>query len=117
MKQAQIRFYAELNDLLFLPRGGLSFTHDFEAAAWLKDAIEAFGGPHIEVDLILANGEPAAFSRLLQHGDRISVWFSVRWILPGSRIFNRDRKARSVSSSTRILASSQPTCECWASTA
>jgi uncharacterized protein len=56
MKQAQIRFYGELNDLLFLPGGGLSFTHDFEAAASLKDAIEAFGGPHIEVDLILANG-------------------------------------------------------------
>ena len=68
------RFYAELNDLLPLPRRGLRFTHTFEAAASLKDAIEAFGVPHAEIDLILANGEPAAFSRLLQDGDRISVY-------------------------------------------
>lgn len=74
MQQAHFRFYAELNDLLPLPGRGLSFTHDFEAAASLKDAIEAFGVPHTEVDFILANGEPAAFSRLLQNGDRISVY-------------------------------------------
>jgi len=74
MPQVQFRFYAELNDLLSQPGRGLSFTHDFETAASLKDAIEAFGVPHTEVDLILANGEPAAFSHLLRHGDRISVY-------------------------------------------
>jgi uncharacterized protein len=74
MKHVHLRFYAELNDLLPLPGRALSFTHDFEAAPSLKDAIEAFGVPHTEVDFILANGEPAAFSRLLQDGDRISVY-------------------------------------------
>jgi len=74
MQQAHFRFYAELNDLLPLPRRGLRFTHAFEAVASLKDAIEAFGVPHTEVDLILANGEPAVFSHLLRDGDRISVY-------------------------------------------
>jgi hypothetical protein len=54
MQQARFRFYAELNDLLPLPKGGLCFSHAFEAAVSVKDAVEAFGIPHIEVDLILA---------------------------------------------------------------
>jgi uncharacterized protein with PIN domain len=74
MQQAHFRFYAELNDLLPEPRRGLTLTHVFEVAASLKDTIEAFGVPHTEVDLILANGEPAPFSHLLRDGDRISVY-------------------------------------------
>ncbi len=74
MKQVHFRFYAELNDLLPLPRRGQSFSHTLEAAASVKDAIEAFGVPHTEIDLILVNGEPASFSYLLRDGDRISVY-------------------------------------------
>jgi hypothetical protein len=74
MKQASFRFYAELNDLLPLPRSGPGLTHAFETAESVKDAIEAFGVPHTEVDLILANGEPVAFSCLLRDGDSISVY-------------------------------------------
>ncbi len=74
MKQANFRFYAELNDLVSPPRRGQSVIHAFEAAASVKDAIEAFGVPHTEVDLILANGKPAGFSYLLRDGDRISVY-------------------------------------------
>jgi len=74
MKKAYLRFYAELNDLLPLPKRGQSFTCSFETAESVKDAIEAIGIPHTEVDLILANSEPAAFSYLLRDGDRISVY-------------------------------------------
>lgn len=35
---------------------------------------------HTEVDLILVNSEPAAFSYLLQDGDRISVYPVFRWL-------------------------------------
>lgn len=74
MQQAQFRFYAELNDLLSLGRRGRSFVHTFGVPPSLKDAIEAFGVPHTEVGLILANGEAAAFSHLLRDGDKISVY-------------------------------------------
>jgi uncharacterized protein with PIN domain len=63
-----------LNDLLPLPKRGQSSSHAFEAAASVKDTIEAFGVPHTEVDLILVNGNPEAFSYLLRDGDRISVY-------------------------------------------
>lgn len=74
MKQASFRFYAELNDLLPLPNRGQTLTYAFETAWSVKDAIEAFGVPHTEVDLILANGEPTAFSYLLRDGDAVSVY-------------------------------------------
>ena len=74
MQQASFRFYAELNDLLPLSKRGLCFSHAFEAAASVKDTVEAFGIPHTEVDLILANGETVTFSYLLRDGDRISVY-------------------------------------------
>jgi hypothetical protein len=74
MQQAYFRFYGELNDLLPSSRRGESFSHMFETAASVKDMIEAFGVPHTEVDLILVNGNPEAFSYLPQDGDRISVY-------------------------------------------
>jgi len=83
MQKAHFRFYAALNDLLPLQRRGRSFSHDFAAPASVKDAIEAFGVPHTEVDLILANGEPAAFSHLLRDGDTISVYPLFRSLNPG----------------------------------
>ena len=83
MQKAHFRFYAALNDLLPLQRRGRSFSHDFAAPASVKDAIEAFGVPHTEVDLILANGEPAAFSHPLRDGDTISVYPLFRSLNPG----------------------------------
>lgn len=74
MQRAQFRFYAELNDLLSLRRRARSFVHTFGISPSLKDAIETFGVPHTEVGLILANGEPASFSRLLRDGDSVSVY-------------------------------------------
>jgi hypothetical protein len=73
MQQTYFRFYAELNDLLPLPRRGESFVHTFGAAASAKDTIEAFGVPHTEIDLILVNGKPEALSYQLRDGDKISV--------------------------------------------
>ena len=74
MQQASFRFYAELNDLLPLSKRKLCFSHAFEASASVKDIVEAFGIPHTEVDLVLANGEAVTFSYLLRDGDRISVY-------------------------------------------
>jgi hypothetical protein len=74
MKQAYVRFYAELNDLLPLWRRGRTTAYAFEVSGSVKDVIEALGVPHTEVDLILANGESVDFDYRVQHGDRISVY-------------------------------------------
>jgi uncharacterized protein with PIN domain len=74
MGRATFRFYAELND--FLPRGrrGVPFEHAFLGRPAVKDAIEALGVPHTEVDLILADGESVGFSWPLRDGARVSVY-------------------------------------------
>ena len=74
MKQAYVRFYAELNDFLPPERKARTTTCDFEVAGSVKDMIEAMGVPHTEADLILVNGEPVDFTYRLQHGDRVSVY-------------------------------------------
>jgi len=72
--QARLRFYAELNDFLRPEQRGKCLVHAFWLPPSVKDAIEALGVPHTEVDLILRNGESVDFTALLQDGDEISVY-------------------------------------------
>lgn len=74
MKRARFRFYAELND--FLPRSDRYSTLDrhFYVAPSVKDAIESFGVPHAEVDLIVANGDSVDLSYRLNDGDLVGVY-------------------------------------------
>jgi uncharacterized protein with PIN domain/sulfur carrier protein ThiS len=79
MSLADFRLYAELND--FLPDAQLrndarqrTVAYAFRGHPSVKDAIEALGVPHTEVDLILANGEPVDFDYHLREGDRIAVY-------------------------------------------
>ncbi|MGB3312275.1 MAG: Mut7-C RNAse domain-containing protein [Nodosilinea sp.] len=74
MQQLFFQFYAELNDFLSPDRKQVEFTHWLNEPASIKDAIEALGVPHPEVDLILVNGESVGFDYLTQNGDRISVY-------------------------------------------
>jgi uncharacterized protein len=74
MNKVTFRFYAELNDFLPPARQGVTFLHALDMPAAVKDLIEAFGVPHTEVDLILANGESVDFSYRVRDGDRISVY-------------------------------------------
>ena len=109
MQQAQFRFYAELNDLLAPQRRGRSSVYTFGVPPSLKDAVEACLVPHTEVDLILANGEAAAFSRLLRDGDSTVCFRSfVRYILLHLRLCNPGQKARCVSCLTHTSASCSP---------
>lgn len=74
MGKATFRFYAELND--FLPQA-LRFRdveYEFFGFPTVKDAIEALGVPHVEVDLIVVDGEPVDFSHHLRDGDRVAVY-------------------------------------------
>ena len=74
MPEACFRFYAELNDFLPPERRFTEFACSFLTSGSVKDAVESFGVPHTEVDLILANGEPVDCARRIQDGDRISVY-------------------------------------------
>ena len=74
MNRAHFRFYAELNDLLPVERRMVSFAYSFQVSPSVKDAIEALGVPHTEVDLILVNGISVDFAYRLLGDDRVSVY-------------------------------------------
>jgi len=71
---AWFRFYEELNDFLAENRRKILFPYTFEGSPSVKDAVEAIGVPHTEVDLILVNGKSVDFGYLVRDGDRISVY-------------------------------------------
>lgn len=71
--RALFRFYAELNDFLCEARQGL-VSYAFDGHPAIKDAIEAQGIPHTEVDLLLVNGASVGFDYQLRDDDRISVY-------------------------------------------
>lgn len=70
----RFRFYAELNDFLPGPDRHSTLHRDFHVAPSVKDAIESFGVPHSEVDLIVANGESVDLSYRVRDGDLVSVY-------------------------------------------
>ena len=74
MGLAWFRFYEELND--FLPAGKRKqlFVYTFNGKPSVKDAVEALGIPHVEVDLILVNGISVDFLYKLRNEDSVSVY-------------------------------------------
>lgn len=88
MPRAEFRFYEELNDFLPASRRKLAFACDCAENATVKQAIEAIGVPHTEVELILVNGSSVDFSRPVREGDRISVYpmFEALDIQPALRL-------------------------------
>ncbi len=74
MVTATFRFYDELNDFLPRSRRRRDVTTACARAATTKHMIEAMGVPHTEVELILVNGEPSTFERMLGEGDRVAVY-------------------------------------------
>ncbi len=73
-KQAFFRFYGLLNDFLPEARRQSAVRYAFWGRPSVKDAIEAQGVPHPEVDLIVANEHPVSFNATLEAGDRVSVY-------------------------------------------
>ena len=70
----EVRFYAELNDLLPPRRRGRPITLEVGAGTTVKDLAESFGVPHAEIDVILVNGESVDFGHKVSEGDRVSVY-------------------------------------------
>lgn len=82
------RFYAELNDFLAPEARGTVIETSYVVSPSVKDAVEALGVPHVEVDLIVVNDEPVAFDYRLKPGDRVAVYpvFEALDIAPTSRL-------------------------------
>jgi uncharacterized protein with PIN domain len=72
--EAVFRFYEELNDFLPMHRRKKSATYAFNGRPSIKDAIEAQGIPHTEVDLVIVNGKSVDFGHPLHSGDRVAVY-------------------------------------------
>lgn len=89
--RAEFRFYAELNDFLAPALRKRAFAYAFNGTPSVKDAIEAIGVPHAEVDLVLVNGESVDFSRRLAGGERVAVYplFERLDISPVTRLLTR----------------------------
>lgn len=74
MPRAEFRFYEELNDFLPASRRKVPFACECAESATVKQAIEALGVPHTEVELILVNSRSVDFGHRVEEGDRISVY-------------------------------------------
>lgn len=73
-KTAEFRFYEELNDFLPLAQRKVPFSHYFNGTPAIKDAVEAMGVPHTEIELIVVNGESVGWDYRLRNGDRVGVF-------------------------------------------
>ncbi len=71
---ATFRFYAELNDHLRPNQQYRTLERRFFVPGTVKDAIESFGVPHPEIELILVNGESVGFDHPVAGGDRVAVY-------------------------------------------
>jgi len=71
---AEFRFYEELNDFLPPAQRKQTRLYRFNDHPGIKDAIEAQGIPHTEVDLILVDGQSVGFDYRLQPNDRVAVY-------------------------------------------
>ncbi len=102
MTLVRLRFYEELNDFLAPARRKREFDYACARAATVKNAIEAVGVPHTEVELVLANGRSVDFAYRLRDGDRVSVYpvFEAFDVAPLLRV--RERPLRR----TRFVADS-----------
>jgi uncharacterized protein with PIN domain len=88
---AIVRFYAELNDFLPPEKRRRDIEVAFLVSPSIKDAIEALGVPHVEVDLILVDGYSVGFDHRLGNGERVSVYpmFESLDISPATRLQDR----------------------------
>ncbi|QMU28025.1 Mut7-C RNAse domain-containing protein [Adhaeribacter radiodurans] len=73
-KLAYFRFYGNLNDFLPSLQKEKEVKYSFTGTPAVKDAIEALGIPHPEVDIVLINGQPTQFTNLLQANDSVAVY-------------------------------------------
>ena len=70
----QIRFYAELNELLKNSDNEIYKEAEIKPGQTVKDLIEALGVPHTEIAIIMVNSKAVDFSYQMKNNDHISVY-------------------------------------------
>ena len=93
---AEFRFYGELNDFLKPDRRQRAVPYRFDGHPGIKDPIEALGVPHVEVDLIVVNGESVGFGYQLRDGDRVAVYPAFAGLDVSSAVKLREKPLRKV---------------------
>ena len=73
-KTAEFRFYEELNDFLLPARRKSVIPVHLQGTPAVKDAVEAIGVPHTEIELIVVNGESVGWDYRLRDRDRVAVY-------------------------------------------
>ena len=74
MLEVTFRFYGQLNDFLPFRFRHRRFRHATAATTSVKDAIEALGVPHPEVDVVIVNGRGEELTYRLADGDHVAVY-------------------------------------------
>ncbi len=72
--QFSIRFYGDLNDFLPRDKRHRTFSVTVKGRPSVKDAVEAQGVPHPEIDIILVNRRSRTFGYQITARDRLSVY-------------------------------------------
>jgi hypothetical protein len=93
-KTAEFRFYEELNDFLPADQRKVSFPYHFSGTPAVKDAVEAMGVPHTEIELIVVNGESVGWDYRLRSGDRVAVYPVFESIAIASAVHLREAPLR-----------------------
>lgn len=73
-RNVTIRFYEELNDFIKSKLRKKQIETSYLGKRTVKDLIESFGVPHVEIDLILVNGKSVGFDYIVKDKDQISVY-------------------------------------------
>ncbi len=70
----QLTFHGDLKALLSRPRRAGTVDYEIRDRPAVKDAIEACGIPHTEVDLIVGQGRSLDFSHQLNGGEQLDIY-------------------------------------------
>jgi uncharacterized protein len=86
-----LSFHGDLPFFVRPRRGAHEVVRQLREKTSVKDAIEACGVPHPEIDLVVVNGSPVDFSHLLHQGARIEVYpvSAPDELFPASRLQRR----------------------------
>lgn len=74
MHRATFHFYGELTFFLHASQRGTPVAYRFEQRNSIKDAVEAIGPPHPEVELLVVNGASVSWDYVIRPGDDIHVY-------------------------------------------
>lgn len=93
MYTLRLTFHGDLPIFLRRGRGQDKVVRRLGEKTSVKDAIEACGAPHPEIDLILVDGNPVSFSFQLERDAAIEIYPATApaGIFPGARLQRRDR--------------------------